>query len=233
MEGEHFLKELWQHKAEEEHEPEFKEAEKEDSYDLYLRFLADTERYPALATVVAELKDALGRYAGSVARMSHIKHRKEGSIDKEDLQSADRHRRLMHNNLISVVNRLSRTYRELGIDNKWRSAIIGESREELGAWALEVSRKAINHDKEVCVTLNEFAALCQRHSELAPLWECFSDEAHKLVANRVRSVFFGDENNPELPLFRAQEALEAACSRAGVECPDLSFRSLKDWILRY
>lgn len=110
---------------------------------LYYKFEADAHRHEALNEVVEELKSAIGKYAEAVTRLSSVRMDK---LDKESIAASDRHRRLIHNSLIDTINRLSRTYKKLGLDNSWLSGIIGLSREEIGDWALTVARKELNHE---------------------------------------------------------------------------------------
>jgi len=129
MSEDHFLKDLWKHKAEEEKG----ETREDKDLGLYLRFFEDAKQYPILEPIVQELKDKIILYAHSVSRFSQAK-----TFDKELLVSADRHRRLVHNSLIDIINQLSRKYNALGIDNYWRNDIL--HRRQLGEWALTVAK---------------------------------------------------------------------------------------------
>ncbi|MCR4279677.1 MAG: hypothetical protein NUV78_03005 [Candidatus Zambryskibacteria bacterium] len=140
MESHNFLGELWQRRAEEERG----ETQEDRDLNLYRRFEIDGQKYPSLTPIINELQSTIGKYAEAVTRLSLVKI---GKLDKDTIVSADRHRHLIHNNLIDVVNHLSREYKNLKIDNDWRSAIIGESREEIGDWALTVARKELNHEE--------------------------------------------------------------------------------------
>ncbi len=142
MEGDPFLHDSWKHKAESEHEPEMAPETQEDrDFALYERFDADAQNHPVLHEATAELEKAIGRYAESVTALSYAK---SGKLSKDVLIAADNHRRLCHNSLIDSLNLLSREYKKLGIDNTWRSAIIGDSRREAGDWALSVARTRLN-----------------------------------------------------------------------------------------
>ena len=138
MESDSFLRDSWKRKMEEEKG----ETQEDKDIGLYLRFQEDAKKHPELTPIVLELEAAIGKYASSVVRYSAAKI----STDMEEIESADQNRRLVHNSLIDVMNHLSREYRAVGIDNNWRGAIIGESREELGDWALTVARKVLNHE---------------------------------------------------------------------------------------
>ncbi len=137
MEREPLLMDLWKRKVEE----DTGESQQDRDVALFYRFLEDAKSHDSLNIIISELKVAIGRYAQSVIKLSALK---TGGLDREAIMSADRHRRLMHNNLIATVNQLSREYRKLGLDNNWRASIIGESREELGDWALVIAREVIN-----------------------------------------------------------------------------------------
>lgn len=110
---------------------------------LYYQFEADAHKHEVLNEVVEELRAAIGKYAEAVARLSSVRM---GKLDKESIAASDRHRRLIHNSLIDTINRLSRTYKKLDLDNSWLSGIIGLSREEIGDWALTVARRELNHE---------------------------------------------------------------------------------------
>lgn len=81
--------------------------------------------------------------------------------------------------------------------------------------------------------MDEFSALCQSRPALAGLWRNLSESAHQLVKSKVRTVFFGDETDPEFPFYLVKTELEDACRKAGIEFPDLSLGEFKKWILRY
>lgn len=132
MSEDHFLKDLWEHKVEEEKG----ETQEDKDLGLYLRFFEDAKHYPTLGPVLVELKDKIISYARSVGRFSQAT-----TFDKEELVSADRHRRLIHNSLIDTVNQLSRKYNELGIDNSWRNDIL--NRRHLGEWALAIAKRVL------------------------------------------------------------------------------------------
>ncbi|KKT90207.1 MAG: hypothetical protein UW90_C0004G0012 [Candidatus Yanofskybacteria bacterium GW2011_GWB1_45_11] len=90
-----------------------------------------------------ELEKTVGKYAQSVARWSSVR---QGKSEKEVMMAADQNRKLAHNILIDIVNQISREYKKLGLTNSWRSDIIGNTRAELGDWALTIARKALNHE---------------------------------------------------------------------------------------
>lgn len=84
------------------------------------------------------------------------------------------------------------------------------------------------------MTLDEFSVLCQSRRELAPLWQNLVDEAHQLIAKRVRLHFLGYKRGPsEEEFLMAKGELERACLSAGIETPALDFKEFKNWILRY
>ena len=138
MESDPFLRYSWKRKVEEEKG----QTQEDKDIGLYFRFQEDVLNHPELVPIFQELESAIGTYADSVVRYSAAKK----GTDLDAIKSTDNNRRLVHNSLIDVVNHLSREYKALGIDNNWRSAIIGESWEELGDWALTVARKVLNHE---------------------------------------------------------------------------------------
>jgi murein endopeptidase len=133
----HFLQESWNRKAEEERA----ESAEEPGVRLFHSFENIAREYPALTEAVAEVKKAIGNYANAVAAHSYTNAQK---LSKAEIETANQHRYVVHERLIDTVNRLSRDYRKAGLDNKWRNAIIGDSREQLGEWALAIARQALN-----------------------------------------------------------------------------------------
>lgn len=134
-----FLRDLWKHKAEEEKG----ETQEDRDLALYLQIKTDSKKYKSLIPFVSELDLAIGRYAEAVIRLSSVR---QGKLEKEIIMDADRNRSLIHNALIDVINALSREYKKLGLTNNWRSDIMGNSRREIGDWALTVARSALNHN---------------------------------------------------------------------------------------
>ncbi|KKT28417.1 MAG: hypothetical protein UW43_C0003G0021 [Candidatus Yanofskybacteria bacterium GW2011_GWA1_44_21] len=134
-----FLKELWKHKADEEKG----ETQEDKDLNLYFKFKTDAAKFHSLIPLIVELEKTVGKYAQSVARWSSVR---QGKSEKEVMMAADQNRKLAHNILIDIVNQISREYKKLGLTNSWRSDIIGNTRAELGDWALTIARKALNHE---------------------------------------------------------------------------------------
>ena len=134
--GEPLLEKLWKHKAEEEKG----ETLEEKGITLFYDLKEKAEKYPDLKSLTDEMERGIGDYADAVIRTSH--ERAKGS-PREDIQSADQHRRSIHDALIATVNQLSRLYHKKGFDNSWRSGIIGIAREDLGAWAVAIARDVL------------------------------------------------------------------------------------------
>lgn len=133
------MRELWEHRSEEENG----ETQEDRDLSLYRRFEGDARRYEPINRVMEELRVSIGKYAEAVTRLSSVRM---GKLDKDTIKASDSHRRLMHNSLIDTLNRLSREYKKLNLDNSWLSDIIGLSREEVGTWALTIARKELNHE---------------------------------------------------------------------------------------
>jgi hypothetical protein len=148
----HFLQESWNRKAEEERAV----VKERPASDLFNDLEKTAQEYPSLTRALDELKATLGPYAEMVAKLSEVdqkrleKLRAGGKLDedeKHEIELAEMARTAAHERVIDTLNRLSRGYWEEGLDNKWRSAIIGDSREQVGKWALSVVRHKLNQEE--------------------------------------------------------------------------------------
>lgn len=83
------------------------------------------------------------------------------------------------------------------------------------------------------MTLDQFATLCRNRPELQGQWEALSSRAHELISNRVQEAFHKKRPGSDKFFISAKDEMEKACLKADVEHPDLSFRSFKNWILKY
>lgn len=125
-----FLGDRWKVKAEHEHS---------ESAEFRSPILEEIEAgsfgNPILESLLRDLKDMILRYAISADRLSMAKKDlATGHADIEEVNRADEIRKRVHNVLIDQVNILSNAFLREGLPNKWRYKL-GDSREEIGAWA--------------------------------------------------------------------------------------------------
>ena len=104
-----------------------------------------------LESLFRELKEKILNYSLSADRLSMAKtERDSGRANNEDVKAADNLRKSAHNALIDQVNILSRAFLREGLPNKWRNKV-GDTREEIGAWAFGVAEYLLAKAKEESV----------------------------------------------------------------------------------
>lgn len=148
MEGNPFLKESWQRKAEgekglntEENTPVGYEKDIKIFYELKktINDLSGMDLNPEdegnLRVMYHEVLDGAQKYVARILGYNKAKNKER--IDREEMAEADDNRTKAHDALIDNLNALSRYMRKLGIDNSWRRDI-GIDRKEVQRWAQNV-----------------------------------------------------------------------------------------------
>lgn len=147
----HYLREAWQRKAENERGYD-SDSERPIGYDRDVKTFINIEqiitnldlskkdeKLSDVVTFYRNVLDSVLKYNVAILNYNQAKSDKiKNNIDKEEMEEKDRFRRNVHEALISNINILSRLMKGSGLDNSWRNDI-GISRQEVQRWAQNVA----------------------------------------------------------------------------------------------